>query len=73
MESIVTLEDSHAVEEADMPTPSRASVAAEGSSTPQPSGGSGRGGRPPRPADIDDALCERGGRVAIRDSVCIEQ
>ena len=39
IESIVTLEDSRAVEEADMPTPSRASVAAEGSSTPQPRGG----------------------------------
>ena len=34
-ESIVTLEDSHAVEEADVPTPSRAPVAAGGSSAPQ--------------------------------------
>ena len=30
IESIVTLEESHAVEEAEMPTPSRASVAADG-------------------------------------------
>ena len=37
-----------------MPTPSRASVAADGGSTPQPRGGRGRGGRPPRPADVDD-------------------
>ena len=34
IESIVTLEDSHVVEEAEMPSPSRASVAADG--TPQP-------------------------------------
>ena len=54
IESIVTLEESRAVEEADMPTPSRASVAAEESSTPQPRGGRGRGGRPPRPSDVDD-------------------
>ena len=54
IESIVTLEDSRAVEEAEMPTPSRASVAAEESSTPQPRGGRGRGGRPPRPSDVDD-------------------
>ena len=54
IESIVTLEDSHAVEEAEMPTPSRASVAADGGSTPQPRGGCGRGGRPPRPSDVDD-------------------
>ena len=54
IESIVTLEDSHAVEEAEMPTPSRASVAADGGSTPQPRGGRGRGGRPPRPSDVDD-------------------
>ena len=41
IESIVTLEDSRAVEEAEMPTPSRASVAAEESATPQPRGGRG--------------------------------
>ena len=55
IESIVTLEDSRAVEEAEMSTPSRASVAAEESSTPQPRGGRGRSDRPPRPSDVDDA------------------
>ena len=51
IESIQTLAESKAVEEAALPTPSRATVAADGGSTPQPRG---RGGRPPRPADVDD-------------------
>ena len=59
IDSIVTLEESGAEIESTLPSPSRATVAAEG--TPQPPSGSrgrgrGRGGHPrmPRPADVSD-------------------
>ena len=58
IDSIITLEESGAERDADMPSPSRATVAAEG--TPQPPSGRSRGRnrgshqRMPRPADVSD-------------------